>query len=123
MGMNPRWKQPWIDALESGEYQQTRGVLHNGVGYCCLGVLCRVAGATFQLTNNEADIYEPTRINGATMHDVNTLSCDALAMFGLDDNQQNILVGLNDGVINGGDIPGGPAKTFKEIAAYIRENL
>ena len=37
-------KQKWIAALRSGEYPQTRRTLHNGDGYCCLGVLCEVAG-------------------------------------------------------------------------------
>lgn len=33
-------KQKWVAALRSGEYEQTEGVLRNGNGYCCLGVLC-----------------------------------------------------------------------------------
>lgn len=28
----------WLEALESGRYEQCRGVLFNGTGYCCLGV-------------------------------------------------------------------------------------
>lgn len=115
--MNPKWKQPWIDALESGEYQQAQTVLHDGTGYCCLGVLCRVAGATFRKAN-EPDTYEPTRINGLIMNDGHLLSDNALSMFGLDGDQQSVLVGLNDGN-DGRD----PPKSFKEIAAYIRENL
>jgi hypothetical protein len=38
--MDKRIKQKWIDALLSGEYQQTRQQLFDGDGYCCLGVLC-----------------------------------------------------------------------------------
>lgn len=30
----------WIKALKSGKYKQTKAVLHNKEGYCCLGVLC-----------------------------------------------------------------------------------
>ena len=38
----------WLNALRSGEYQKTRGVLHNKNGYCCLGVLDEaVFGATW----------------------------------------------------------------------------
>lgn len=35
--------QLWVDALRSGKYRQTTGMLHrkNG-GYCCLGVACDV---------------------------------------------------------------------------------
>ena len=43
--MNPEIKQQWINALRSGEYEQsTQGCLHTAnefsAGYCCLGVLC-----------------------------------------------------------------------------------
>lgn len=34
----------WIEALESGEYRPAEGALKFADGYCCLGVLCAVAG-------------------------------------------------------------------------------
>lgn len=35
----------WIATLRSGKYKQARGMLCKpGVGYCCLGVLCQIAG-------------------------------------------------------------------------------
>lgn len=34
----------WVAALRSGEYQQTREVLFDGTGYCCLGVACELYG-------------------------------------------------------------------------------
>lgn len=33
----------WIEALRSGKYTQTTGVLRNGSCFCCLGVLCDVS--------------------------------------------------------------------------------
>src|SRR5213592_5017987 len=33
----------WVEALRSGEYQQTREVLSKRDAYCCMGVLCEVA--------------------------------------------------------------------------------
>lgn len=37
-------KAEWVEALRSGDYPQTTGMLRNTdkgvVGYCCLGVLC-----------------------------------------------------------------------------------
>jgi hypothetical protein len=33
----------WVEALESGQYQQERSALRQGDGYCCLGVACEVA--------------------------------------------------------------------------------
>lgn len=41
--MNKTIKKKWIDALQSGEYNQTcNGVLKEGDSYCCLGVLCDI---------------------------------------------------------------------------------
>ena len=41
--------QEWVDALESGNFRQVTGTLaepkgSKSLGYCCLGVLCRVQG-------------------------------------------------------------------------------
>lgn len=43
--MKAELKQQWIEALESGKYQQGCGVLYNARTdtYCCLGVLCDIA--------------------------------------------------------------------------------
>ncbi len=30
----------WVEALRSGKYKQTRSVLRDRVGFCCLGVAC-----------------------------------------------------------------------------------
>jgi hypothetical protein len=42
--MNPQIKQKWVDALRSGEYQQTQKRLRTEDGFCCLGVLCDLYG-------------------------------------------------------------------------------
>lgn len=36
--------QQWVDALRSDDYQQIKSHLHRDEGYCCLGVLCEIAG-------------------------------------------------------------------------------
>ena len=38
--MKPRILKKWLDALRSGEYQQTNSKLRDKHGYCCWGVLC-----------------------------------------------------------------------------------
>jgi hypothetical protein len=44
MAMNPEVKAAWLEALRSGEYKQTKNLLHRvRGGYCCLGVLCEQA--------------------------------------------------------------------------------
>lgn len=68
----------WIDALESGSYGQTQGKLYNGHNYCCLGVLCRVGGATFRNINKDVIFIDdegleaPTAgaLDGLTAHDL-----------------------------------------------------
>src|SRR6478752_3030143 len=40
----------WQEALLSGKYKQTRNVLNDGNGYCCLGVLCDIVIDRFDLT-------------------------------------------------------------------------
>lgn len=46
--MKQEFVKPWTDALRSGKYKQTTGVLQRnerstrGAGFCCLGVLCDV---------------------------------------------------------------------------------
>lgn len=43
--LDPELKKNWIMALRSGEFRQGIGKFKNFRGdYCCLGVLCEVAG-------------------------------------------------------------------------------
>jgi hypothetical protein len=40
--MKKEIKERWIEALESGRYEQGAGYLHEGESFCCLGVLCDI---------------------------------------------------------------------------------
>jgi hypothetical protein len=40
--VNKEIKAKWLAALRSGEFAQTKKVLRDMDGYCCLGVLCCV---------------------------------------------------------------------------------
>lgn len=42
--MDANLKSKWVEALRSGQYEQTAEQLVCGGAYCCLGVLCIVAG-------------------------------------------------------------------------------
>lgn len=131
--MTPELKQKWIDALESGNYQQCRGRLHDGKGYCCLGVLCVVAGAPFCKDDDFFDdfyaFYYPHPLHGVHIHDTDSLlNAEGLAAFGLTREQQDDLTCHNDGRPAGLDSYGNhyPAvqqKSFAEIAQIIRETL
>ena len=41
-----KWQEMWLEALESGEYAQSKDCLCDGEGFCCLGVACDVFGMT-----------------------------------------------------------------------------
>ena len=47
--------QTWLNALRSGDYQQTRHTLHNASGYCCLGVACNIYQTTEQPWESHTD--------------------------------------------------------------------
>ena len=42
--MDAHLKAKWVEALRSGEYKQARLMLEDDGRFCCLGVLCKVAG-------------------------------------------------------------------------------
>lgn len=85
--------QKWLDALRSGEYEQTMGVLSDGVGYCCIGVAGHVTG--LPLTERLAS-YASIR-----------------ERLGMRKGDQNKLTRMNDQ----------SKKTFPEIADAIEQML
>lgn len=90
----------WIDALKSGEYKQCKNQLHNGEGYCCLGVAKKVIPnikPQFE-EDNDALIYLDED--------------DAWNYLGLEFLDQSRLSMMND-----------DGMTFTEIADYIENNL
>ena len=113
--MNQIIKQKWLDALRSGQYEQTRANLRNKHGFCCLGVLCDLyvkeytdvnwvyQDSRYQLINNKATLPYEVR-EWAKLKESNPLvkSGDGLTS----------LAELNDG-----------GKTFNEIAQVIEEQL
>lgn len=110
----------WVEALESGRYQQTTGTLaqyeENGsVGYCCLGVACDVFKERLNLTQKMAGhriLFDNT---------VASMPFTVSDFLGLPDTNvhwpgMNKLVGLTQ--LN--DIYG---LTFEEIATILRANF
>ena len=82
-----------MDALRSGEYEQTIGVLKDEVGYCCLGVGAIVAGLGITETFGA---YE-----------------SIMEKFGLSELEKGLLTSMNDN----------DKKTFPEIADAIEQML
>ena len=116
--LGPNQKK-WVEALESGKYQQGENFLHSGKGYCCLGVACAVFEENAEL------ILETVAKSGdaVTSYDgADTLApkyvirvLDLYGSGGEPDKTFNEsledLTQLNDG-----------GTTFKEIAQIIRDN-
>lgn len=110
----------WVEALESGRYQQTTGTLaeykrDGSIGYCCLGVACDVFEERLNLTRNMAGhriLFDNT---------VASLPFAVREFLGLPDTSVHwqgmgkpaCLTQLND-VYN---------LTFEEIAAILRANF
>lgn len=44
----PEHKEAWLTALRSDDYAQSKSVLRNSKGFCCLGVQCDVLGTKWQ---------------------------------------------------------------------------
>ena len=102
--MDKELKAKWVAALRSGEYRQAHGQLWDGTdGYCCIGVLCRLQGATDQL-------LRLNRMNVAP---------EELPNEGLSTYMRSNLATMNDGIIATGRQP----VTFAQIADYIEANV
>lgn len=99
------FKKQWIEALESGKYEQGTARLYTNGKYCCLGVACIVAG------------YSYTELGCMIYPDINhhknlpSLFFENLEEFAVP------LAMMNDGK------KGYEKHSFKEIAEYIRENF
>jgi hypothetical protein len=82
----------WVDALRSGHYQQTREVLYDHTGYCCLGVLVDVAAPEEWVT-----IGDQTGVaSSGAKTSYGELSDKLRERFGLSDYECNFLMGAND---------------------------
>jgi hypothetical protein len=99
-------KKLWIEALLSGKYKQGRSRLatptETGIHYCCLGVLCEVAGIPSQIHRG--------RITYDGEHAV--ISDARAAEFGMTKDQRARLIDLND-----------TGSSFPAIADYIQAHL
>lgn len=106
--MKPELRDKWAEYLESDRYTQRNGSLKKADGYCCLGVLCNAMDpARWEQRGAEAHQY--------WVYDGNTaaLSKKMLQEADLLDTDQWKLIVMNDD----------QKLTFKQIAAWIRENL
>lgn len=113
--MDKALKKKWVKALRSGDYEQTTCALRVGDGFCCLGVLADIQGATWKHDGSGRDVYEawfgPLRVS--SIGSVHTRSGEATGqeLGGLSCVAANLLTRMND-VLN---------KDFEEIADAIEK--
>lgn len=96
--MKAVWKKRWLKALRSGEYKQGVGYLKNGDEFCCLGVLCDLAGVRWK--------------DGSCKFGNGGLNPRGTEFFGLTEADQTHFIDMNDG----------RGRSFKQIARSA-ENL
>jgi hypothetical protein len=106
--MNRQYKEPWLEALRSGRYQQGRSYINSQGRFCCLGVLCDVAGVQWTQPDEAGDC---TSIDGTT--DYCNLTEKGCEMFGLRSQDVQVLTRMNDS----------EGKSFRDIADYIERAL
>jgi hypothetical protein len=109
-------QEKWLQALESGEYEQTQDELCQGGKYCCLGVATHVFNPDHQALKDNgwfrADhAREATKTAPPDVREALKLRDEHGNLFE-DFNTWDSLVDMNDS----GDF------TFKDIAKFIREN-
>lgn len=125
--MKPQIKKLWIEALRSGEYEQTQGCLRDETGFCCLGVLTDLYLKEHDedWTAGDGIICSENRNPYSAHEEVNYLPEDVRIWAGLlsqsptvvtressQDSGIEALANLNDS-----------GKSFQEIAQIIEEQV
>jgi hypothetical protein len=123
--LTPESKALWLEALRSGDYEQTTGMLHrlggeDFEGWCCLGVLCDIAPNIDreEVLRGSDEVDGPHEdFDGCSTSPsrkvwqwaVGSTDITLSEMF----EQANALISMNDD----------QCKSFSEIADWIEENL
>lgn len=134
--MNKEFAERWVADLLDPNNKQCRSVLHDGVGYCCLGRALVVGG--FKLvpkrvevgddeieTRDDELVIDGTQCSDGLYGESESLDDKAMNTLGFDDSQGSPKEGLV--VINGttfenlAEANDGGA-TFAEIADWVEKN-
>ena len=101
MKLPKKFKENWINALTSGEYQQVTCCLCDEFGFCAIGVACSVAGVP------EEKLMKAPNINKDLIVEYNLPFNDST------DELVDTIIELNDN----------ECLQFNQIASFIRENV
>ena len=112
--LEPEFKTDWLEALRSGKYRQSKGLLRNNLtldqhgepGYCCLGVAmeCRTE---FEFTRDNHVRF------GNLVYSKHELSTPIRDEINLSEDVMQQLIHFNDSA----------GCSFKEIADWVEEHL
>lgn len=110
--MDKKLRDKWVKALTSRKFKQGTGSLHlkhegEAPTFCCLGVLCEVAGV--KPTEKPSGSYTVYQYDGMS----GVLSAKLMKEFGIDGDALDTLVGMNDD----------DGAKFYQIARWIKRNL
>lgn len=89
----------WLEALESGKYEQGHHYLKRDDRFCCLGVLCDLAGSS----HGDWDVHLPDSL---------------VEQYGFFTNYGEVDRGAHDSLVCMNDT----GASFAQIAAFIRAN-
>jgi|SRR6185436_2774286 len=106
--MEAQLKEKWVEALRSGKYEQGKRALRKGNSFCCLGVLCDVMGAKWEVRGDDVDLH--ATFNGELQEYY--FEPAALEVIGMTEAQQEELYQMND-----------EGESFAAIADQIEKNL
>jgi hypothetical protein len=128
--MNEAVKSEWIKRLRSGDYAQTKELLRDDKGYCCLGVLCQIAIENEVIPDWEVTVtpefnaYSLSTVdpeNGSSHFDDSTLPWAVVKWSGLDNI--NPYIHEPDGYSRPISEPNDNGMPFSEIADMIEEQF
>jgi len=110
-------REDWLKALRSGEYEQTTGVLHDGLGYCCLGVLTHVYLSHVEEDSEEyREAKESLVDEDAELKALVSAGCGLRCVCGGSKSGQDVLGHYSLAEAND------DGKSFAEIADFIEQN-
>ena len=88
----------WIEALRSGEYNQTSGTLHDKNGFCCLGVYALVNGLASKdqmfVDIDEADDKGPDWVYSDIREDIQDELVDTAIFMNDDGNSFSVIASM-----------------------------
>jgi len=111
--MTPELKAKWLNALRNGNYTQGFGSLHVDNTYCCLGVLCEIAGYEWEELAQDSLVFKcPARTDWIENE-------EELKNLGLPKKIHDICLNMNDGTSLPEEIGFPEKRSFSEIADWL----